>query len=71
MVRSRITPVDDTSAKVAFTMTYRLKPAFLANFAEGGIKAGFDDFLIGMEHFMATGEEVTAERFESIAGTYR
>ena len=70
-VESSATPIDESTTLWSTTMNYRLTPSWLATFAEGGMQSDMEDLLIGLEHHIATGEDMTLERFEEIEEDYR
>ena len=70
-VESTISPIDESSSLWTTTMQLRTTPAFLGAFAEGGIQSDMADMLIGLEHHIATGEDITVERFAEIEAGYR
>lgn len=70
-VESVVTPIDDNSCTWTTSMTLRTRPAALGPFAEGGVKSDMEDMLIGLEHHIATGEDITPELFDVIQDDYR
>ncbi|MEL6349779.1 MAG: SRPBCC family protein [Myxococcota bacterium] len=70
-VQSRVTPIDADSSTLTMTMTYKMTPPILGVFAESGIRSDLEDFMIGFEHYLHTGEEITAERFNLVEANYR
>lgn len=70
-VESRVEAVDDETSLWTTTMHLRTSPAFLGAFAQGGVRSDIEDMMIGLEHHIATGEDITPERFEAIEDDYR
>ena len=71
VVESQVTPIDESSSLWTTKMELYTSPAILGVFAEGGVKSDMEDMLIGLEHHIATGEDITPERFAEIVGDYR
>ena len=63
---SHLTSLGDEKTLFQLRFVYRTSPRFLAHFANGRIEEDLGNMLIGMEHYLATGEEVTADNFEAI-----
>ena len=49
---------------------YRTKPKLLALVANGQIRQDLENMTVGIAHFWATRESVTAENFEEISKLY-
>ncbi|MEN0066520.1 MAG: SRPBCC family protein [Myxococcota bacterium] len=71
VVESTVTPIDEETSSWTTNMLLRTRPAFLGTFAEGGVQSDIEDMLIGLEHHILTGEDITPERFEQIEADYR
>ncbi|MEM9888941.1 MAG: hypothetical protein AAF849_23815 [Bacteroidota bacterium] len=67
---SQLISQGENSTLFRINFYYRLTPSFLANFANSGLKEGFENMTIGMEHYLATGEQITKANFEAIAKQY-
>jgi len=61
------------NGKSLFTMTmsYRTKPAFMGAMAKSKFKKLLNDYMLSVEHNIATGESVTASNFRDVKRQYR
>ena len=66
----KVVPVDANSCKLILTMNYRTKPAFMGALAKGKFKKTINDYAIGVQHYVQTGEEVTRANFSKIKAKY-
>lgn len=68
---SSIEALGPDRSKFKMKFQYRTKPKILVVFANGSIKKDFENMTIGMEHYLATKENVTQENFKEIAKLYQ
>ena len=67
---SQLVPLAGNKTLFKVTFQYRTVPKFLANFAHGSLTKDFERMTVGIEHYLTSGEEVTAENFDDIADLY-
>ena len=62
----------DGSSTAGYEMQFRTKPAFMGILAKGGFKKQLGGTLVGLKHFVETGEKVNLanERYEEIKDKY-
>lgn len=65
-----IIPMGPNKSKFVFKMEFRTKPAFMAGMAKGKFKKLIQDYMIAVQHNVATGESVTADNFKAIKKNY-
>ncbi|MEM1327214.1 MAG: hypothetical protein AAGI23_14730 [Bacteroidota bacterium] len=68
---SQLIEAGDDSTLFRVQFYYRTQPKFLATFANNTLLKDFEDMLIGIEYYLATGEAVTRENFGKIAEQYQ
>ena len=68
---SQVVALDANRSVFRLTFHYRTLPDFLGLFANSGIRSDLENMTVGMEHYLSTGETVTAENFPAIAAKYR
>ena len=56
--------------EISMKMEFRTKPAFMAPMAQGQFKKLLNDYLLAVEHHIATGESVTAVNFKEVKRQY-
>ena len=57
-------------SEVSMKMEFRTKPAFMGAMAQGQFKKLLNDYLLAVEHHIATGESVTAANFKEVKRQY-
>ncbi|WP_281613454.1 SRPBCC family protein [Flammeovirga sp. SubArs3] len=62
----KVEKVDENTSKLIFTFDYRTKPAFMGSLAKGKFKKQLSDYMLAVDHYVTTGEEVNAENFKNI-----
>ncbi len=67
----QVKPIDENSSELVFEMNYRTKPAFMGALSKGKFKKIISEYQIAVEHYVLTGEEVTAENFKEIKKKYK
>ena len=62
----------DGSSTAGYEMQFRTKPAFMGLLAKGGFKKQLGGTLVGLKHFVETGEKVNLanEKYEEIKDKY-
>ena len=62
----------DGSSTAGYEMQFRTKPAFMGILAKGGFKKQLGGTLVGLKHFVETGEKVNLanEKYEEIKDKY-
>jgi len=62
----------DGSSTAGYEMQFRTKPAFMGMLAKGGFKKQLGGTLVGLKHFVETGEKVNLanEKYEEIKDKY-
>ncbi len=62
----------DGTATASYEFQFRTKPAFLGMLAKGGFKKQLSGTLVGLKHYIETGERVTGgtDKYEEIKDTY-
>ena len=62
----------DGSSTAGYEMQFRTRPAFMGMLAKGGFKKQLGGTLVGLKHFVETGEKVNLanERYEEIKDKY-
>ncbi|MEM6394743.1 MAG: hypothetical protein AAF741_00245 [Bacteroidota bacterium] len=68
---SQLIEKGENSSLFRINFYYRLKPSFLANFANSGLERDFTNMTIGMEHYLRTGEQISEDNFDEIASKYK
>lgn len=68
---SSLTSLDNGKTLFKLKFEYRTEPPLLALFANGGIKKDLQNMMIGVEHHLHTGEQVTTENFKDIQEMYQ
>jgi len=66
----KVEPIDANSSRLSITFQYRTKPAFMAGMVKGSFKKILNNYMIAVEHHIATGEAVTKENFKNIKKQY-
>ncbi|MDY8137346.1 SRPBCC family protein [Aquimarina sp. 2201CG5-10] len=66
----KVIPIDSDSSKLVMTMGLRTKPAFLGSIAKGQFKRDIANYLLAVEHYVLTGENVNKENFKEIKKKY-
>ena len=66
----KVVDLGNGKSKMSFDMDFRTKPAFMGTIAKGKFKKLIQDYLIAIEHYARTGEEVTKENFKAIKKQY-
>ena len=63
----------DGTSTAGYTFHFRTKPAFLGLIARGSFKKSLNETLIGLEHYLETGEHVTggSDNAERVIKAYR
>ena len=56
--------------KFSMKMEFRTKPAFMGAMAKGQFKKLLNDYMLAVEHHIATGESVTAANFKDVKRQY-
>ena len=54
-----VTDNGDGTSTAGYEFNFRTKPAFLGGMAAGSFKSSLNETLIGLDHYLATGEHVT------------
>ena len=67
----RVEPIDATSSRFVFDMTYRTTPSFLGGMMKGTFKKMIADYAVAIEHHIRTGESVTKENFKEVKKAVR
>ncbi len=67
----KLEKIDEQSCKLIFTMEYRTKPAFLGSMVKGKFKSQISDYLLAVDHYLNTGEEVHKSNFKAIKKEYK
>ncbi len=62
--------LSDNSCELSFNMQYRTKPAMMGGMMRGKFRGLINDYLLSIEHHLATGEKVTKENFKRIKKQY-
>ncbi|ANQ51201.1 SRPBCC family protein [Flammeovirga sp. MY04] len=65
-----VVKVDDKTSKLVFTFDYRTKPAFMGSLAKGKFRKQLADYMLAVDHYVITGEEVNGENFKEIKKQY-
>lgn len=62
----------DGSSTAGYEMQFRTRPAFMGMLAKGGFKKQLGGTLVGLKHFVETGEKVNLanDKYEEIKGKY-
>ena len=69
---SQLIALDHKSTLFKIKFQYRTTPKILAHFANGSLTKDFKRMTVAIEHFLTTGEQVTAENFDDyIANLYQ
>ncbi|MEL6187509.1 MAG: hypothetical protein AAFU79_23060, partial [Myxococcota bacterium] len=63
---SQLVRLDDHRTLFRIRFVFSTNPSFIALFARGQIRGQLNDMTLGMEHYLATGQTVTAENFDDI-----
>ena len=63
--------IDDNTTTLVFTMDYRTKPAFMGALAKGKLESTIGDYLLAVEHYLTTGEQVNKDNFKEIKKQYK
>ncbi|OHX67874.1 SRPBCC family protein [Flammeovirga pacifica] len=66
----QVDKVDAETSKLVFTFDYRTKPAFMGSLAKGKFKKQLSDYMLAVDHYVTTGEEVNGENFKDIKQKY-
>lgn len=62
----------DGTSTASYEFTFRMRPGFMTGFAKGGFKKQLGGTLIGLKHYVETGEKVTPmnKKYDEIKGQY-
>ncbi len=68
----RVKDNDDGTSTASYEFQFRTKPAFLALIAKGGFKKQMSGTLVGLRHYLETGERVTGgtDKYKEIKDNY-
>ena len=66
----KVTPLDNNQSEFSIYMEYRTKPALMGGMMKGSFRKLLSDYMISVEHHLATGEAVTAANFKDIRKQY-
>ncbi|KXX71567.1 SRPBCC family protein [Flammeovirga sp. SJP92] len=66
----KVVPLDENTSKLVFEFNYRTKPAFMGGLAKGKFKKQLSNYMLAVEHYVTTGEEVNADNFDAIKKQY-
>ncbi|MGB0850079.1 MAG: SRPBCC family protein [Bacteroidia bacterium] len=66
----KLVKLSDNSCEIRFTMTFRTKPAFMGALAKGKFKSQLSDYLLAVDHYVTTGEEVHRTNFLKVKAQY-
>lgn len=63
----------DGTCTAGYEFNFRTKPAFMGGIAAGSFKKSLNETLIGLEHYLVTGEHVTggSENANAVIGQYK
>lgn len=66
----KVKPIDENSCELIMKMVYRTKPAMMGAVAKGKFKQTLSDYLLAVDHYVTTGEEVNKDNFKNIKKQY-
>lgn len=66
----KVEPINDEESRLVFEFNFRTKPAFMGHFAKGKFKKQLYDYMVAVDHYISTGEEVNADNFDAIKKQY-
>ncbi len=67
----KVEDLGDGRSKFIFELEFVSKPAWMGGMMNGQFKKLIGDYLLAIEHYAMTGEEVTRENFKKIKKQYR
>ncbi len=67
----RVEPIGADRSRVTIEMDFRTKPAMMGAMMKGAFSRLLDDYLLSVEHHLATGESVTRDNFKTVAKLYK
>ena len=66
----KVLAMDDGSSRLTIDVYFRMKPAFMGGLMKGKMRRLMEDYLIGIEHYLQTGEKVQKKGFKKLRHQY-